>query len=109
MTLVFFLLVPLSVNAACSLYACNNIYVDVLYTNTYTTGPVYVYTTGDESAMTGCAALGGTAFTLTLDTEGGKAIYATLLMAVAADRPVDIVAVQNSTGCKISYVRVRRQ
>ena len=103
------LLLPFAADAGCAAYYCNDVYVDVLYTNNNSVGTVYVYTSGDESAMTGCTALGGTAFTFTLDTHGGRAVYATLLASVAAERPVYIVAVQGSAGCKISYVRYMRQ
>lgn len=94
--------------AGCAQKYCNAVYIDFLYTNNNSVGTVYVHTTGDESAMTDCTPFQGSAFVLTLDREGGKAIYATLLAALAADRPVDIVAKVGSPNCEISYIRYRR-
>ena len=109
LTVLACLFAPLHARAACVAYSCQAVHVDILYTNANSVGTVYVYTTGDESAMTDCTAVQGMAFTLLLNTEGGKAVYATLLAALAADRPVDIVANVGSSTCQISYVRYRRQ
>ena len=96
-----------ALHAACGPYYCNGVFVEVLYINNNSQGTVYIYTSGDESAMTDCAALQGRIITLELDTDGGRAIYSTLLAAVTVNRKVDIVARRNGGTCEVSYVRFR--
>lgn len=105
--LFFTAFVPALSEAACSVYACNNVYVDTLYTNNYSSGTVYIYTTGDEAALTGCDG-SSNSLLLYITSPAGKAIYSTLLVAVTVDRQIDIVLKNNGATCEVSYVRFRR-
>ena len=95
------------VHAACGSHFCNGVFVEVLYTTNNSQGTVYIFTSGDESAMTSCTPKDGTIIVLELDTEGGRAIYSTLLAAVTINRKVDIVAQPNGGECEVAYVRFR--
>ncbi len=93
-----------AISYACGAYACNNVYVETLYTNNYSSGHVYIYTSGNEAAATDCD--GSTNYVLLkLDTDAGRAIYSNLLVAVATARKIDIVMRRNGQQCEVSYTR----
>ncbi len=103
-----FVILPTAAGATCAGKACNGIYIDMLYPNNTATAKVYIQTTGDESLLTDCTAFNGNSFTLEVTTDAAKAIYSTLLAALTADRPIDVVGVTGSNECEIAFVRYRR-
>ena len=102
------ILVPAAGMACSGTYACNGVYVDTLYSNNSASANVYIYTSGNEQALTGCD--GSTNYLLLyVDTDAGKAIYANLLVAVTANRKIDIVLNNDGNQCEVKFVRFRRE
>lgn len=68
---------------------------------------VYLGTTADE-LLAGCSAQGGVFLTLKQNHPNFDSIYAGLVAAQLADRPVVLRTVDKSNGCEISYVEFRK-
>lgn len=72
--------------------------------NTY---PIYVYMDVDFSGLNCTPASGGTAITLPTDQPNFRTVYATLLTALVAQRPVIARINEGTVDCQISYVTIR--
>ena len=92
--------------AGCSPAVCTDVYVEQLYVNFVSV--VYVRTDGDETALN-CTLVSNSYLTLDMNDSNSDALYSTLLAAQLADRKVDIRVVENSSNCKIAYIRLNRQ
>lgn len=96
--LVFF--ITSYVNAACSGNVCSAVLVDKIYANI--SGKVYVATSGTETNLN-CTPGSGVYLTLEIDEPGSYTIYALLLEAQKASKPIKLRIDDNSSGCTVKY------
>jgi hypothetical protein len=89
--------------AACSPTSCSG-QISMLYIEA--NGDAYVGFVGGLAGLTGCIPNDGEQQFLTLlaTSANMKKVYATLLAAQMAGRPVTIAVAANSNGCTIRYV-----
>ncbi|MBL8266023.1 hypothetical protein [Steroidobacter sp.] len=95
-------------SADCSALRCDNVYIEQLYVDSGDLGggDIWVRTSGAETALS-CTANGGVLLKLSASSTYRKDVYALLMMAFSADKPVSI-RVMPGTDCPIAYVTVDR-
>jgi hypothetical protein len=95
--------------AECSGQSCENVLIDQLYVDTGHNGQnIWVRTSGNEAAVTGCAANAGVFLWLDGGQTQKKEVYALLMMAFSLEKPVTIRLVDSAQGCSIAYVYMNR-
>lgn len=92
--------------AECSATGCYAVYVHHL-AMTASNG-FWVQTTGTET-LANCTPDSGVFFFVPAGTAQLKELYATLLMAQQTEKLVDIVIVESTNPCTVSYVNLYRQ
>jgi hypothetical protein len=103
-TALMFLGVSSAVNANCQAMGCFNVMVTELYMNAWA-GGFYIQTSGDET-LANCTPDSGVFLHVPESTAHLKEVYATLLAAQLADRPVSIRVNEGSSPCTVSYIRL---
>jgi len=99
-----FLGISSAANANCQAEGCFSVMVTELYMNAWA-GGFYIQTSGDET-LANCTPNSGVFIHVPESTPHLKELYATLLAAQLADRPVSIRVIEGTSPCTVSYIRL---
>ncbi len=98
---------------ACGTTHCPDVTIEKMYA--IAKGKVWLFTSGDESALTNCTAAGGDRVTIDLDDPAGEAVYALALTLKAQNKVVTAIGLIPSAGnttaaiavgeCVVNYIR----
>ena len=96
------ILLPSSAIAACGTYACDNVNLKTIHVEA--SGNIYVEIHEDTTSLN-CTRVSGRYMTLRASDANADKIYAMLLSAQAAGKPIGRVRIsEQTTDCRIAYV-----